>query len=359
MPDKTRMIALGVGGVSRGMLKTLRDKPWHELVAAVDVSEEALARTAAENDLPQSALYTDLAAALAQVSADVVMINTPSELHAQGAQEVLCAGLTPLVAKPMSNDFGDAVALARLAAEKSIKLGVAQQMRYRRHYLSVAEFVATDALGEIEQIYFLSAKPRHQPRNLEHFAQPVLWDMSCHHLDSLFSILPELIPQAVICDGFRPSWTVYDSDCMINGLLRFQGGARMLYHAGYSTQASCYELRLEGGLGVLRCRGIHMSNDKMTYEFAERGADFAPIDLDKGRPPTQPWALFFDRWHDWLKGGGEQHFSGGRNLKVLATIDAAIESLSRGAFVEVAGNPRYQAAFGRMTTPIPRPLPPK
>ncbi|MDE2638711.1 MAG: Gfo/Idh/MocA family oxidoreductase [Chloroflexota bacterium] len=345
MPDKIRMIALGVGGVSRGMLSALRDKSWHELVAAVDVSDEALARTAAENNLPRSALYTDLAAALDEVAADVVMINTPSELHALGAEAVLRAGLTPLVAKPMCNDFNDAVALTRLAAEKGVKLGVAQQMRYRRHYLSVAEFVSTGALGEIEQIYFLSAKPRHQPRNLEHFAQPVLWDMSCHHLDSLYSILPQLIPQAVICDGFRPSWTVYDSDCMINGLLRFQGGARMLYHAGYSTQASCYELRLEGALGALRCRGIHMSNDTMAYEFAERGADFAPIDLEKGRPPSQPWSLFFDQWHDWLNGGGERHFSGSRNLKVLATIDAAIESLSRGAFVQVAGNPRYQAAF--------------
>ncbi len=347
MPEKIRLIALGVGGVSRGMLKTLREKPWHQLVAAVDLSQAALERSAAENDLPASALFHDLDAALAAVSADVVMINTPSELHAAGAETVLRAGLTPLVAKPMSNDYDDAVAVTTLAAEKGVKLAVAQQMRYRRHYLSVAEFAASGALGEIEQIYFLSAKPRHQPRNLEHFAQPVLWDMSCHHLDSLFSILPDLIPEAVVCDGFRPSWTVYDSDCMINGLFRFAGGARMLYHAGYSTQSSCYELRLEGSRGVLRGRGIHMSNDFMEYEFAERGASFRPIDLDRGRPPTEPWALFFDRWHNWLAGGDEAHFSGRRNLRVLATIDAAIASLSRGGFVEVAGNPRYQAAFAK------------
>ena len=353
MPDKIRMIALGVGGVSRGMLASLRAKPWHELVAAVDVSEDALARAAAENGLPRSALFTDLADALGQVAADVVMINTPSELHAAGAAEVLRAGLTPLVAKPLSNDFNDAVALTKLAAERGIKLGVAQQMRYRRHYLSVAEFAASGALGEIEQIYFLSAKPRHQPRNLKHFAQPVLWDMSCHHLDSLFSILPRLTPDAVICDGFRPSWTVYDSDCMINGLLRFHGGARMLYHAGYSTQSSCYALRLEGTKGVLRCRGIHMSNDAMAYEFAARGAAFQPIDLDRGRPPTQPWSLFFDAWRGWLAGGDERHFSGRNNLKVLATIDAAIQSLESGAFVNVAGNPRYQAAFERSATPHP------
>ena len=215
-----------------------------------------------------------------------------------------------------------------------------------RHYLTVAEFVAAGALGNIEQIFFFNAKPRHQARNLAGFEQPVLWEMTCHHLDCLFAILPELAPQSVICDGFQPTWSVYDSACMINGLFRFAGGEHLLYHAGYSSQSDCYELRLEGSKGVLRCRGLHMSKNEMTYEFAERGASFEIVDLDRGRRPTIPWSLFFDRWHDWLNGGSEPHFSGRQNLKVLATIDAAIESLATGAFVPIAAGERYQAIFG-------------
>ena len=86
----------------------------------------------------------------------------------------------------------------------------------------------------------------------------------------------------------------------------------------------------------------------MTYEFAERGGPFAVVDLDAGRPPTQPWSLFFDRWQAWLSGeqADEPHFSGRNNLKLLATIDAAIRSLDAGAFTPVAADERYAAVFG-------------
>ena len=122
----------------------------------------------------------------------------------------------------------------------------------------------------------------------------------------------------------------------------------MIYHAGYSTQSDCYELRLEGSKGALRCRGLHMSKNEMTYEFALRGGPFEVVDLDGGRPPTVPWSIFFDRWGAWLSGeqADEPHFSGRNNLKVLATIDAAIRSLDSGAFTPIAADDRYAAVFG-------------
>ena len=342
MPEKIRSIIVGMGGISRSMLRVLAETSWHEVVAIVDVNAAALAAA----PVPESVRFTDLERALQETEADAALINTPSEWHYAGAEAALRAGLSPLVAKPLTNNLADSQALVAQAAERDIKLAVGQQMRYFRHYLTVAEFVASGALGDIEQIFFFNAKPRHQARNLAGFEQPVLWEMTCHHLDCLFAILPRLVPESVVCDGFRPSWTVYGSDCMINGLFRFAGGEHMIYHAGYSSQADCYELRLEGSKGALRCRGLHMSKNEMTYEFAERGGNFELVDLDRGRPPTVPWALFFERWHHWLRGGPEPHFSGRNNLRVLATIDAAIDSLTTGAFTPIASGERYQGVFG-------------
>ena len=84
----------------------------------------------------------------------------------------------------------------------------------------------------------------------------------------------------------------------------------------------------------------------MTYEFAESGNDFQPIDLDRGRPVTQPWELFFDIWYDYMIGGDEPSFSGRNNLKLLAIITAAIESLSSESFVKIASHPKYQFIYG-------------
>ncbi|MCY4146413.1 MAG: Gfo/Idh/MocA family oxidoreductase [Chloroflexi bacterium] len=339
-----RSIIVGAGGVTRSMLRSLTQKPWHEIAAVVDTNPAALQRAADEYGLPESALFNDLDVAIQQIPADVALINTPSELHHSQTKTALLGGLSPLVAKPLTNNYADSCALVDLAAENGLRLCVGQQMRYFRHYQVVGEFVASGEMGSIEQIFFFNAKPRHQAKNLAGFDQPALWEMTCHHLDCLFGILPMLVPDSIVCDGFMPSWSVYDSACMINALLRCQGGARLLYHAGFSSQSDCYELRLEGSRGALRCRGLHMSKDQMTYEFARRGESFSEIDLNQGRAPTQPWSLFFDRWRDYLRGGTEPHFSGRKNLRVLAVIQAAIESLVSGAFVDIADPLRQESA---------------
>ena len=58
--DKIRTMIVGMGGISRTMLRSLEKKSWHELVAVVDVNEEALKRAAADYSLPAAALFTDL-----------------------------------------------------------------------------------------------------------------------------------------------------------------------------------------------------------------------------------------------------------------------------------------------------------
>ena len=158
-PDQQiRSIIVGMGGVTRSMLRSLNAKPWHEIAAVVDISPDALARAADDYALPQSALFSDLDAALQAASADVALINTPSELHFAQAAAALKAGISPLVAKPLTNRYSDSVALVNMAREKNLRLCVGQQMRYFRHYQVVAEFVATGALGSIEQVFFLQCQ---------------------------------------------------------------------------------------------------------------------------------------------------------------------------------------------------------
>jgi predicted dehydrogenase len=89
-------------------------------------------------------------------------------------------------------------------------------------------------------------------------------------------------------------------------------------------------LRLEGSKGALRCRGIHMSADEMHYEFAPRGGRFAPVVLDGGKPPVNPWDEFIRRWRAWLDGGAEPPFSARNNLKVFALLAAGIASAKSG-----------------------------
>ena len=343
-------IVVGMGGISRTMLRGLAPFDWYSTCAVVDVQEEALARAQETMALPDHALFTSLDDALDQAEADVVLINTPSELHYAQVKAALEAGCHVLVAKPITNNFEEAVELVEMAATRQLTLCVGQQLRFNRHYTALRRFLATGTLGGVEMVNFLSAKPRHRALNLKGMDQPVLYEMSCHHFDSLLSLFPDHVPESIVCDGFRPSWSVYDGPCSVNAMIRFSDDLHLLYHAGFSSQADLYELRMEGASGALRCRGIHMSNDSMGYEFAARGRPFEPLALDEDMDPIKPWDPFFRQWRAYLVDGhledGESPpFSGRNNLKVFAMLSASIESVERRMPVAVAGNPRYAAAF--------------
>jgi predicted dehydrogenase len=339
-----KLIIAGYGQLGAGLARMLASEPWCRVAAVVDPRRSALEAARAALGLPAGALYRDFREALARVPADTAVINTPSELHYAQVAAALRRGLHVLVAKPVTNSFPEALRLVALARAMRRKLAVGQQIRYNRHYRAVRAFVASGKLGRVEVVHLLNSKPRHRTLNLGRLEQPALHEMSCHHFDSLLSILPRALPESIVADGFRPSWSAYRGPCMVNALIRLGGGVHVLYHGGFSSQADCYELRLEGTRGALRCRGIHMSVDEMRYEFAPRGAVFAPVEIDGAIPAANPWHEFLERWRAWLEGGPEPPFSGRNNLRVFALLSAGIESVRTGRAVRVAGSGRYGAA---------------
>jgi len=335
-----------MGGVSRAMLRVLETTPWHRCVGVVDTSEAALAAGGELTGLPGSALFGDLERALGEAQPDAVLVNTPSELHFDQTRRCLEAGCHTLAAKPVTNEFAQAVELVELARAQGLKHCVSQQIRYNRHYTALAEFVQSGALGSVEAAWFMNSKPRPDVANLGRMLQPTLYENACHHFDAFLAVFAGHEPEWVFCDGFVPSWSRYAGPCMVNALIRFSGNLHLAYHGGFSSQAPMYEFRLEGTQGALKCRGLHMSNDTMEYELAPALGQFAVQRIDDAVPSRDPWIPFLDAWHDYLRGGPEPPFSGRSNLKTFAMLSAAIESVETGSPVAIAGNPKYEAAFG-------------
>src|SRR5687767_12652914 len=191
---RVRSLMVGMGGIAGHMLSSLQRKPWYETVAVVDVSDESLAR--ARTFLPSltpDAFYKSLDEALEKSGANVAFINTPSQLHYEQSRAALEAGLHVMVAKPITNNYEQAAELVKLAKSKNLTLCVGQQVRYNRHYRAVRRFLETGQLGSVEMINFFNSKPRHQPYNLGNMDHPGLYELSCHHFDSLMSLTPDQI----------------------------------------------------------------------------------------------------------------------------------------------------------------------
>ena len=341
-----RCVVVGIGGIGTVILRHLAGQSWFQPVALVDVNPKALTdgRKMCSPHVPRE--FSDLSEGLESVDADAVLINTPSELHYEQALTAIDAGLHVCVAKPVTNDFTQAQDLVSRADAAGVTLSVKQQMRHNRHYQTVASFLRGGEIGQPEVVAFSNSKPRHKAYNLATMSQPALFEMSCHHFDTLMAMFPDHAPIRISCDGFRPSWSVYGGPCMVNALIELEGGVHVLYHGGFSSQSNWYEVRVEGTKGVLRCRGLHMSKDTMEYEVAARGGEFEVRDLDQGRLPLDPFGPFFDLWTAYIDGGPEPPWSGRNNLKVFGLLSAAIDSIEAGgAPVGVARNSRYAGAY--------------
>jgi predicted dehydrogenase len=345
--SQLRCLIVGMGAVSGLMLPHLRAQPWFALAGVVDPRREALDRAAGESGLAPDRLHTELAAALRRGDADAAIINSPGELHAPQARAALDAGLHVLVAKPMTTTWEDAVALVAHARARGRTLSVAQQIRYNRHYLAVRRFLESGAIGSPAAVFFQNSKPRPNAGNLGQSAQPSLYENSCHHFDSFLALFAPRLPASITCDGYRTPWSPYSGPCMINALIRFDDGLRILYHGGFSSRSAMYDFRIEATKGALRCRGVHMSVDEMGYEVAPALGAFAPSAIDDGIPADNPWMPFLARWHDYIAKGVDPPFSGANNLRVMAMIAAAEASLADGAPRAICGDPRYAAAFAR------------
>jgi predicted dehydrogenase len=327
------------------MLDQLVEKSWFSAAGLVDVNPRALEICGEKWAVPSHLRFVDYEDALRSCDADTVIINTPAELHAAHVRAALLADKHVLVAKPFAEQYTEAVELVKLAQTRGLRIDVAEQMRFHRHYRAVCAFIQSGRLGAIEVVHFLNSKPRPHVGNLTHMLQPALLEMASHHFDLLMALFPLHPPTWIMVDGYQPTWSPYAGPCMINALLRLRGNVHVLYHAGYSSRARCYELRLEGEKGVLQCRGIHMSRPEMTYEWASTGDDFAPVDLESCVPLGEAWSLFLDCWGKAVISHQSTPFSGVNNLKVMALLSAAMDSSDSGQPCSVTDHPLYAAAY--------------
>lgn len=340
-----RVVAVGYGLMGRGMARLVERTPWTQLVGVVDRAEPALAEAARAHSLAPSCVGDSLARVLREARPDLVVVNTPSEHHYRQVMAALDHGCHVLAAKPLAATLPQALRIVDHAREVGRKVVVGQQIRFNRHYLAVARFIASGAIGSVESVQLLNSKPRPQPMNLGEIPQPAMLEMACHHFDALLAMFPRSRPRSIMATGFRPSWSAYKGHCMVNAMLELSGGVHVLYHGGFSAQAPCYELRLEGSEGTLRCRGIHMSAGEFSYEVAPRGGEFAPAAIEADVPARSPWDVFMKHWHRYLTRNAEPVFSARRNLPVLAMLAAGTESMARGRRVNIEDSARYAAAF--------------
>ncbi|MBV8604050.1 MAG: Gfo/Idh/MocA family oxidoreductase [Pelomonas sp.] len=142
-----RFALVGCGRISRNHVEALaRHQGRAALVAVCDRDPAALAAAVAATG---AAGYASLDALLAGADADVVVLATPSGLHAQQAMQVAAAGRHVLTEKPMATKFDEGMAMVRACRDAGVKLFVVKQNRLNATVQLVKNAIEQGRFGRI------------------------------------------------------------------------------------------------------------------------------------------------------------------------------------------------------------------
>ena len=125
---RLRVAIIGCGGISELHLKTLREFPEVEIVAAVDVKPDRL--EAVEEKFGITHGFTDWKEMLRKMTPDAVDICTPNGVHAAPAIDAAKAGCHVMVEKPMAMNPAECTRMIDAAKKAGKTLAVGFQYRF-------------------------------------------------------------------------------------------------------------------------------------------------------------------------------------------------------------------------------------
>ena len=301
-----RVGIIGSGGMGRSHARAYARNETTEVVAAMDISEEALKRLRKESPVP--AVYSDYSEMLDKEELDIVSIATWQGSHAETTIAAANAGVKGILCeKPMSDSLRGADAMIEACEKNGAKLAIGHHGRFRAATNEIRRLVAGGAIG--------------QPTLVHHIAKPRagLLNIGTHAIDGWRYILSDPETLWVIGQMSRTTdrWerrTICEDLCM--GLVCFEGGTRGIYEEDLPEP----RIRMpnvtgtEGKIKMERGGTVLLQNDKVAgwKEITPR-----PMETDQ-----------FQELIDWIEGKIPDHRSSGRQARYTMEIMMAIyESL--------------------------------
>ncbi len=323
--QQLKSIHIGVGGRGLWPVKLMSADPRWQPVALVDVNEDALAEGGKITGLDGGAHYADLKTALDQhPEADVVVVVTPSALHARFIEEALDAGRHVLVEKPFTNSMDDAERLVRKAERSGLKLVVAQNYRFSPTERAVQRLIREKAFGEPSYAEIIHHRYRPEVRAFT-MDQPMLYEMSVHHFDSLLAFFEPRRPTAMTARSFNPPWSKYPGPAAVSAIIELEGPIVITYLGTFTSQSTRWTNRIECEHGAI-CWGA--GEPLRVIRPGTRDAEAELLPVDEGMPERE--AQIIDAFYRYITLGEEPEISGRNNLETMRLVSGCITSSKEG-----------------------------
>jgi predicted dehydrogenase len=334
MMQPIRFIQVGVGNRGAHVLQEICSQHGAQFapVALVEINRAFLAETTARLGLQDLPAYATLGEALAQgPEADAVVIVTPAHLHTDMVRAALLAGKHVWVEKPLCYDYGEAVELAELARRQQRAVVIGNQYQYHPLERRLQQLIQTRAYGAPFLVSYMHHRYRPEMRAFTG-EYPALWEQGVHSLNSILAMLGTPDLKSVYALGLRPSHSAYRSDTVTNVLTSFADGVQAHLLVTFDSHRSDWTIRVECEQAALLLESNGWQREAIQVLAGEQVVETLGPEPSEEIGPSDPYAAFDAA----IRTGRTMPTSIEVNLKTIQWIDAAVQSLRRGAVVTFA-----------------------
>jgi len=318
--------------MGRNWARTLQASEQARLAGWVDLRGDVLAQAAADLDLHDVTLDTDLGRALATVRPDFVVDVTVPAAHHDVTLQALAAGVPILGEKPIADSIEHARAMVAAADQAGVLYMVSQNRRYNSSLAALGRLIAeqTGPIGILNSDFSMGARER--GHRLES-ASPLLLDMAIHAFDTA-RYLAGADPVSVYCEEFNPPWSWYRGNACAMAMFEMTGGVRYTYRGSWCSEGHHTDWDCEGRAVGPNGSAVWKGGDNVPVAdiVVARGGFLPETELRPGEP-IPALAGIAGSLADFLRAldtgatpMGECH----DNIKSLAMVFGAIESAATG-----------------------------
>jgi UDP-N-acetyl-2-amino-2-deoxyglucuronate dehydrogenase len=333
---RIRFALVGCGRISKNHIESLKKHAKDaELVAVCDVDESALEAARRATGAHGFVRYDEL---LANCDADVVILATPSGLHAEQTIRAAEAGRHVMTEKPMATRWQDGKRMVAACDSAAVRLFVVKQNRRNATLQLLKRAVEEGRFGRIymvnvnvfwnrPQSYYDSAKWR----GTWEFDGGAFMNQASHYVDLLDWMIGPVESVQAYTGTLARDIEVEDTGVMA---LRWRSGAL----GAMSVTMLAYPKNFEGSItifgerGTVRVGGVAV-NEIQHWEFADTRPEDATV-KQASYETTSVYGfghpLYYENVIRTLRGEAQPETDGREGLKSLEVLIAAYRSARDG-----------------------------
>jgi UDP-N-acetyl-2-amino-2-deoxyglucuronate dehydrogenase len=338
---KIRFGLVGCGRISGKHIEAIGQHAAEAQITAVcDPDAAALAHAQNETGAKDYRKLRDL---IEDAPVDVVILATPSGLHAEQAIAVARAGLHVVSEKPMATRWSDAKEMVQAADQNGVRLFVVKQNRRNATLQLVKRAIDKGRFGRIymanlnvfwsrPQSYYDSAKWR----GTWEFDGGAFMNQASHYVDLLDWLIGPVASVQAFTGTLARNIQVEDTGV---ANIRWRSGAL----GSVSVTMLTYKHNFEGSLtiigekGTVRVGGVAV-NEIQHWEFADQDPDDAKV-ADASYQTTSVYGfghpLYYQNVIETLRGKAEPETDGREGLKSLELLIAIYLAARDGRVVSL------------------------